>query len=102
MATYRSFLIVVCFFGLLLPQDSNAATVTYTYDSQNRLTQVGYSNGSSIDYTYDAAGNRLTQTRVNAVNNAPAPTAPAIITAPGTAATSQVTHHDPDTGDTHT
>ncbi len=39
---------------------------------------------------------------VNAVNDAPAPTAPAIITAPGTAATSQVTHHDPDVGDTHT
>jgi len=39
---------------------------------------------------------------VNAVNDAPAPTAPAMTTNAGVAITSQVTHHDPDVGDTHT
>src|SRR3990170_6791398 len=38
----------------------HAATITYTYDSLNRLTRVDYGNGYTIEYTYDAAGNRLT------------------------------------------
>jgi len=38
----------------------HAATITYTYDSLNRLTKVDYGNGDTIEYTYDAAGNRLT------------------------------------------
>jgi len=38
----------------------HAATITYTYDSLNRLTRVVYGNGDTIEYTYDAAGNRLT------------------------------------------
>jgi len=38
---------------------------------------------------------------VNAVNDAPAPTAPAIATKQGIAATSQVSPNDPDAGDTH-
>ena len=47
---------------LLWPLSLNAAdSVTYTYDALNRLTQAKYSNGTTIDYTYDAAGNRLTQ-----------------------------------------
>lgn len=33
-------------------------TATYTYDSNNRLTQVKYSNGITVEYTYDALGNR--------------------------------------------
>ena len=37
-----------------------AQSASYTYDSFNRLTQVTYENGSTISYTYDAAGNRLT------------------------------------------
>jgi YD repeat-containing protein len=31
---------------------------TYTYDALGRLTQVTYTNGTTIVYTYDAAGNR--------------------------------------------
>ena len=38
----------------------HAATITYTYDYLNRLTKVDYGNGDTIEYTYDAAGNRLT------------------------------------------
>ena len=34
--------------------------VTFSYDSLNRLTKADYGNGSVINYTYDAAGNRLT------------------------------------------
>lgn len=34
---------------------------TYTYDSNNRLTKVVYSNGTTITYTFDALGNRLTK-----------------------------------------
>ena len=36
------------------------ATVTYSYDTLNRLTSVDYGNGTTINYTYDPAGNRLT------------------------------------------
>lgn len=35
---------------------------TYLYDSMNRLTSVDYGNGNVIQYTYDQAGNRLTET----------------------------------------
>jgi len=51
-------IIVVCF--LFIGAKSHAAAITYTYDSLNRLTRVVYGNGDTIEYTYDAAGNRLT------------------------------------------
>ncbi len=35
-----------------------AGSVTYTYDSLGRLSNVTYSNGVVITYSYDAAGNR--------------------------------------------
>ena len=34
-----------------------AYTINYTYDSLNRLTSVTYSNGQTIDYSYDPGGN---------------------------------------------
>jgi YD repeat-containing protein len=43
--------------ALLLPQLLPAATVSYQYDALNRLTRVDYSNGRSIGYNYDPAGN---------------------------------------------
>ena len=33
-------------------------TVTFTYDSQGRLQTAVYSNGYTITYNYDYAGNR--------------------------------------------
>lgn len=48
--------------GLLLVWSSSsiAASVNYTYDSLNRLTQSNYNNGELvIEYTYDLAGNML-------------------------------------------
>ena len=38
---------------------TSAATIDYTYDNLNRLTKVDYGNGSTEEYTYDSAGNRL-------------------------------------------
>jgi RHS repeat-associated protein len=37
-------------------------TESYTYDELDRLTGVTYSDGGSASYTWDANGNRLTQT----------------------------------------
>ncbi len=31
------------------------------YDDNNQLTQVVYSNGTTVKYTYDALGNRLSK-----------------------------------------
>ena len=45
----------------LIIVSAGGATTSYTYDSLNRLTQVTYRDSSVIQYTYDAAGNRLIQ-----------------------------------------
>lgn len=48
--------------GLLAtPAPILAEQVTHTYDNLNRLTRTDYGNGRAIEYTYDAAGNRLSQ-----------------------------------------
>lgn len=38
-----------------------AQTINYDYDSLGRLTQVIYPDSSIINYTYDAAGNRMSK-----------------------------------------
>jgi YD repeat-containing protein len=43
----------------LLPATLARAGETYAHDSQGRLTDATYTNGSSIHYTYDANGNLL-------------------------------------------
>lgn len=48
-----------------------SASVTYSYDSLNRLVCVGYPDGTSIIYTYDSAGNRLSQAITNPAIAAP-------------------------------
>lgn len=40
---------------------SPARAIDYSYDELDRLTDVVYDDGTAIHYTYDAAGNRLTQ-----------------------------------------
>jgi len=37
---------------------------TLDYDALGRLTRIDYGNGNAIDYSYDAAGNRLSQVEV--------------------------------------
>jgi YD repeat-containing protein len=39
-------------------------SVVYTYDTLGRLTMVSYDTGVCIRYTYDPAGNRLSETTI--------------------------------------
>jgi len=57
---------LACFLvGLLAAAGSSwAETINYTYDTMNRLTGVQYDDGTTIQYTYDKMGNRLSQTVV--------------------------------------
>lgn len=50
-----------------------AAIAQYTYDNLNRLVQVQYDDGTTIQYAYDAVGNRLTK-EVTAFSQASLPT----------------------------
>jgi YD repeat-containing protein len=58
---------------LLFSTPALAGSSQYTYDNLNRLVQVQYDDGSSIQYTYDAAGNRLTMQVMAFHASAPAP-----------------------------
>ncbi|MFH1082818.1 MAG: RHS repeat domain-containing protein [Pseudomonadota bacterium] len=60
LVLFSEFVLFPCF-CLFLSSFSFADTVTYQYDSLNRLTGVQYSNGTIIEYSYDAAGNILTR-----------------------------------------
>jgi len=40
---------------------SYAASAQFIYDSLNRLTQIRYSDGTAITYSYDQAGNRIAE-----------------------------------------
>lgn len=57
-----------------VPAPSLAET-QYVYDSAGRLIKVTYSNGVSIEYRYDASGNRQVITTARVANRAPAPIA---------------------------
>ena len=46
------------FFAVQATAQNNAS---YTYDANNQLIQVVYSNGTTVKYTYDALGNRLSK-----------------------------------------
>ena len=52
-------LLSLCCLLIILPASSYAET--YSYDAAGRLTGVIYDDSSSIIYTYDAAGNRLSR-----------------------------------------
>lgn len=54
---------LLCFLSFLtfiVVASAANASVTYTYDNQHRLISVVYEDGTSVQYTYDATGNRLT------------------------------------------
>ena len=60
-------------FALALWSAPALAAESYTYDTQSRLTDVSYQNGSSLHYTYDANGNivSIITSLVTAVENGP-------------------------------
>lgn len=58
---FRKRIIWTAFFCILMTSTVPAGTAQYTYDNLNRLVQVQYDDGTIIQYTYDAAGNRLTK-----------------------------------------
>jgi RHS repeat-associated protein len=47
---------------VLSSEGERQVVIAYTYDPLNRLTAADYSDGPYFHYTYDSAGNRLTQT----------------------------------------
>jgi len=51
----------VVLFSLLWAAQALSGTAQYTYDNLNRLVQVQYDDGTTIQYAYDAVGNRLVQ-----------------------------------------
>ena len=44
--------------AVALAGSATAGTTTYKYDVLGRVTEVHYSDGSWVAYTYDATGNR--------------------------------------------
>lgn len=65
---------------LLFPSLAWADNVSHTYDNLNRLIRTDYGNGQVIEYTYDAAGNRLSQMVKVTDTTPPVITCPADIT----------------------
>lgn len=51
---------------LMLSAPVLAGSVSYVYDTLGRVTQIKYSNGATIKYLYDAAGNRTSQVTTGA------------------------------------
>ena len=48
-------------FFLLISTSVFAGSVHYTYDNLNRVIRAVYDDGTAIEYTYDASGNRITK-----------------------------------------
>src|ERR1039457_4710903 len=56
--------VLVCFVLTVasnFQNEAGAQTLQYSYDAMGRLLHVGYTDGSRVDYVYDALGNRLIQ-----------------------------------------
>src|SRR5882724_2877399 len=64
---------------------ASADTVTYTYDGIGRLKTIVYTDGTSVTYGLDGAGNRVTVTTV--IPDTTAPTVPTGLTATAISAT---------------
>ena len=66
---------IVCALSLFLfwAAPGLAGTAQYTYDNLNRLIQVQFEDGTTIQYSYDAVGNRLVKQVMAFHASAPAP-----------------------------
>jgi len=49
------------FLSLFFSISAFSETVQYTYDNLDRITKAEYSDGTVVEYTYDAAGNRMNE-----------------------------------------
>jgi YD repeat-containing protein len=58
---YKKFLFILAIL-ITLAFSGQAFSATYTYDNANRLLSIDHGNGTVINYTYDAAGNRTSMT----------------------------------------
>ena len=55
---------ILIVFGIIILSGASSVfgqTVTFSYESLNRLETVQYAGGAVFDYTYDNVGNRLTK-----------------------------------------
>ena len=53
-------------------KDENNRTVSYIYDSDNRVKKITYPNGTSTEYVYDSRGN-VTETKQNPIASSSLP-----------------------------
>jgi YD repeat-containing protein len=60
---HSAILMVLVVIGIAIFAADIALADIYTYDQYGRLTGVSYSDGSSVTYTYDDAGNRTVVTQ---------------------------------------
>lgn len=51
-----------CLFALSGVAHAGNGSVAYTYDALGRITTASYDTGVCVIYTYDANGNRLSET----------------------------------------
>lgn len=58
----RSFAASALALVVLFGSDGTTASVSYTYDLLGRVTTAVYDNGICVTYSYDASGNRTSQT----------------------------------------
>ena len=61
---------------------ASASTVSYTYDDKGRLWKVSYASGEVIEYTYDAAGNRVAKKVTGAANTGPSAASGGVVVLP--------------------
>jgi hypothetical protein len=64
--------VALLFAAFFLCSSENAnGSVSYTYDALGRLVMVSYDTGVCIRYTYDASGNRLSETIIMGAAGSP-------------------------------
>lgn len=74
---------------------TGAGTTSYTYDSLGRVAQVTYPNGNSVLYSYDDAGNRISQTAFSTSALAPVVSALSVTAVPQSTVTITPVASDP-------
>lgn len=72
---WNVFFSIVVLVYLFLATSAVAGTIQYTYDNLNRLILAEHEDGTTITYTYDVNGNRLTKTVILGDTTPPVTTA---------------------------